>query len=341
MKTAVLTAVVIIVFAVGAFRFAQLSSHERTSASPGGLATGEGSAESHVTTGEGHDPTAQRSAGGEVHDETSAVIEAEAAAEPKPEGTLQVAGAGDVPSGSSVDGMRAVGSNAENGRVAAAAPERDERRGRSRWYRRPEPDLSSWTRPEGPPRVALQAGHWKAHQAPDEQSGLRNNGTRGGGKAEWEVNLAIARRTAALLTEQGFTVEILPTTITPQYWADVFVSIHADGHANGSVSGFRAASPRRDRTGRAADLAELLTHTYGKATGLPHYPTLTRRMQSYYAFNYRRYEHSLHPMTVGVILETGFLTSARDRRVIVDAPERAARGIAEAVVEFLGASPGS
>ena len=57
-------------------------------------------------------------------------------------------------------------------------------------------------------------------------------------------------------------------------------------------------------------------------------------MQNYYAFNFRRYEHALHPMTIGVILETGFLTSARDRGVIVDAPERAARGIVDAVTAF-------
>jgi N-acetylmuramoyl-L-alanine amidase len=57
-------------------------------------------------------------------------------------------------------------------------------------------------------------------------------------------------------------------------------------------------------------------------------------MQNYYAFNFRRYEHALHPMTIGVILETGFLTSSRDRGVIVDDPGRAARGIVEAVKAF-------
>jgi N-acetylmuramoyl-L-alanine amidase len=197
------------------------------------------------------------------------------------------------------------------------------------------PQYAVWKRPPGPLRVALQAGHWKAADAPDEQAGLRSNGTRGGGKAEWEVNLAIARMAAAMLQEAGYVVEILPTTIPPGYWADVFVSIHADGNSNTRLSGYRAAAPRRDRTGRAGVLAELITRTYGEATGLPHYPTITRRMRGYYAFNSRRYEHALHPMTVGVILETGFLTSARDRRVIVDAPERAARGIADAVIEFL------
>lgn len=59
-------------------------------------------------------------------------------------------------------------------------------------------------------------------------------------------------------------------------------------------------------------------------------PTVTRRMQNYYAFNLRRYEHSLHPMTIGVIIETGFLTSAGDRQIILSDPERAARGIVEA-----------
>lgn len=196
-----------------------------------------------------------------------------------------------------------------------------------------------WRRPDGPVRVALQAGHWKAGDAPDEQSGLRSNGTRGGGKAEWEVNLEIARRTAAILEDSGYTVEVLPTTIPPGYWADLFISIHADGHSSGRISGYRAAAPRRDATGRAAEFADLLDRTYGEETGLPYYGTVTRRMRGYYAFNYRRYEHALHPMTVGVILETGFLTSPRDREVLVREPNMAARGIAKAVSQFLSPVP--
>jgi N-acetylmuramoyl-L-alanine amidase len=57
-------------------------------------------------------------------------------------------------------------------------------------------------------------------------------------------------------------------------------------------------------------------------------------MRNYYAFNYRRYEHALHPMTIAIILETGFLTSLSDRQVLVDDPERAARGIVAAVTAF-------
>jgi N-acetylmuramoyl-L-alanine amidase len=196
-----------------------------------------------------------------------------------------------------------------------------------------------WVRPEGPLKIALQAGHWKAAEAPDEQSGLRTNGTRGGGKAEWEVNLDIAQRTARLLESAGYQVEILPTTIPPGYFADLFLSIHADGHTNTSVSGYRAAPPRRDQTGMAAAFSELLEQHYGAATGLRHYPTVTRRMENYYAFNYRRYDHALHPMTVAAILETGFLTSPTDRRIIVNDPDRAAQGIADAVKLFLKTLP--
>jgi N-acetylmuramoyl-L-alanine amidase len=199
----------------------------------------------------------------------------------------------------------------------------------------PAPAPAVWRRPPGPPRVALQAGHWLAMEAPDEQSGLRNNGTRGGGKAEWEVNLDIVRRAAALLQARGYEVEVLPTTIPPGYLADLFVSVHADGHSSSSISGFRAAAPRRDATGRAAEFVRVLERAYGDATGLNHYPSITRRMTGYYAFNYRRYRHALHPMTPAAILETGFLTSPRDRRIIVDAPDRAAKGIADAVQLYL------
>jgi len=204
----------------------------------------------------------------------------------------------------------------------------------------PDPDpFADWTRPPGPVRIALQAGHWRASEAPPEQAGLRDNGARVKGIAEWEVNLEIARRTAALRRDSGYTVDILPTTIPPGYWADLFIAIHADGHNSSRISGYRAAAPRRDRTGQAATFASLLDRIYGEETGLDYYGSVTRRMRGYYAFNSRRYQHALHPMTVGVILETGFLTSPRDRKVLVEAPDRAARGIARAVMEFVSPIP--
>ena len=183
-------------------------------------------------------------------------------------------------------------------------------------------------------RIALQAGHWRAHEAPRELSGLRGNGTAWQGIPEWETNLKIARSAGAMLEELGYAVDILPAVVPPSYRADLFIAIHADGSDDSNASGYRVASPRRDATGRASRFASLLGRQYGEATNLTRLPSVTRRMRNYYAFNYRRYRHALHPQTVGVIIETGFLTSPRDRRVILNDPDRAARGIVAAVAAF-------
>lgn len=217
-----------------------------------------------------------------------------------------------------------------------APSSRRERRYRRRdryWLDMPY-HAGNWEPPEGAVRIALQAGHWRANEAPDELRGIRGNGARADGKAEWEVNLEIARRAAAMLEEMGYVVDVLPAVVPPGYRAHLFISIHADGSADPRASGYRVASPRRDVTGRADRIAELLERSYGEATGLYRLPTITRRMSNYYAFNFGRYQHALHPLTIGVILETGFLTSASDRRVIVDDPERSARGIVAAVAAF-------
>ncbi len=207
------------------------------------------------------------------------------------------------------------------------------RRSRNR-YPGPIPTPEEWKPPEGPVRIALQAGHWKADEAPRELSGLRDNGTAWRGTAEWEVNLEVARQAGGLLEELGYEVDILPAVVPPSYRAHLFIAIHADGSNDSSASGFRVASPRQDATGRASGFATLLQRSYGEVTELRRLPDVTRRMQSYYAFNFRRYEHALHPMTIGVIIETGFLTSPRDRSVIIDDPGRAARGIVEAVKAY-------
>lgn len=210
---------------------------------------------------------------------------------------------------------------------------------RRRWRRRdrfpgPWPGPEDWQPPEGPIKIALQAGHWRSDEAPRELSGLRGNGTRWQDLAEWEANLAIAREAGAQLAELGYEVDILPAVVPPGYRAHLFISIHADGSGDPRASGYRVAAPGRDATGRADGMVALLERSYGEETGLRRIPSVTRRMRNYYAFNYRRYEHALHPMTIGVILETGFLTSEADRQVIVSDPARAARGIVEAVKAF-------
>jgi N-acetylmuramoyl-L-alanine amidase len=225
--------------------------------------------------------------------------------------------------------------------VPPVPQQRPRRRYRSRnRYPGPIPTPADWEPPAGPVRIALQAGHWRANEAPRELSGLRDNGTAWRGTAEWETNLAIARSAAAMLEALGYVVDVLPAVVPPSYRAHLFIAIHADGSNDPNARGFRVAAPSRDATGRAGQLVDLLEETYGEATGLRSLPTVTRRMRNYYAFNFRRYEHALHPMTIGVIIETGFITSSTDRAVILDAPERAARGIVDAVQAFpVTASP--
>ena len=209
---------------------------------------------------------------------------------------------------------------------------------RSWWSRNrypgPIPTPDEWRPPVGPVKIALQVGHWRADEAPRELSGLRRNGTSWNGTHEREFNLVIVRRTAAMLEELGYVVDILPAVVPPDYRAHLFLAIHADASNDRNARGYRVSAPRRDATGRAQDFVDLLHQTYGPATGIRRLPDTTRRMRNYYAFNFRRYEHALHPMTIAAIIETGFLTNAGDREVIMNQPERVARGIVDAIKAF-------
>lgn len=204
----------------------------------------------------------------------------------------------------------------------------------------PESNLNSillnWTRPDSPPKVGLQVGHWKNSELPDELERLRGNtGSTGGGKKEWEVNLKIAELTAELLKKEGIEVDILPSTVPKRYWADVFVAIHADGSLDYGTSGFKATHPRRDFTGNGERLLSFVEQEYEKATGLSKDPNVTRNMRGYYAFAWWRYKNAIHPMTTALILETGFLTSNKDRKIIVSAPEKSAEGLSAGIIEYL------
>jgi hypothetical protein len=194
--------------------------------------------------------------------------------------------------------------------------------------------------PDGPKRVGLQAGHWLTEQVPAELRGLQHGAT-GGGKMEWEVNLDIARRTQALLEAQGVIVDILPTTVPVRYRAHLFVSIHADGDATGRGTGFKIARPAFSSLPTVDDrLVESLYAAYGTATGLRRDDEhITSRMRYYYAFNSRRFCHAVAPGVPQAIVETGFLTSAADRRLLLGTPDIVARGIADGILRFLRENP--
>jgi N-acetylmuramoyl-L-alanine amidase len=191
-------------------------------------------------------------------------------------------------------------------------------------------------------RVGLQAGHWRSSELPDELRRLRGNpGTNGGGVAEWQLNLDVARRAARRLEAAGLAVDVLPATVPPGYRADAFVAIHADGDATGLLSGFKLARATRSAIPAEDDgLLAAIQATYQAATGFPIDPRVSRNMTGYYAFSSRRFEHAIAPTTPAVILEMGFMTNARDLRFMLANQETLAAGISRGVFTFLESRAG-
>ncbi|MBI2864073.1 MAG: N-acetylmuramoyl-L-alanine amidase [Chloroflexi bacterium] len=176
--------------------------------------------------------------------------------------------------------------------------------------------------------IGLQAGHWKYAEAPAPFNTM--TGTSGGGKTEPEVTLAIAEEVARLLRASGHTVDILPTVIPRGYKADLFVAIHADGSNNLGARGFFTDHPDASPVAAAeARLSAAIDFAYGKATGIPYVNRSTPG--SHYYYGYREVSSTVPR----VLIETGFLTNATDREIIVSQPKRAAQGIADGIAAYL------
>lgn len=196
--------------------------------------------------------------------------------------------------------------------------------------------LCNWQRPEGPLKVALQVGHWKNNELPDELEKLRgvSLGTSGGGKMEWEVCLEIAQLTKELLEAKGVLVDILPATVPIHYYADLFIAIHADGNSDTRISGYKAAGSYRDFTAKTDEIVKIFEEEYGKATQMILDDRITGNMRGYYAFKWWKYNHAVHPMAPSIIVETGFLTNKKDQQILIFNPEKSAKGIANTVIRY-------
>jgi N-acetylmuramoyl-L-alanine amidase len=191
-----------------------------------------------------------------------------------------------------------------------------------------------------PWRVGIQAGHWKIAEVPDEQYRLRGDtGAQWKKITEASVNLEIATRVQKQLQDAGVIVDLLPATVPPGYDADAFVAIHADDGGGADPSGWKIATPWRSSLA-SRRLRDDIAQSYGRASGLPEDRYgISYNMRGYYAFSWTRYEHAVAATTPSAIIETGFLTSATDRQLIVNDPERAARGISAGILAFLGELP--
>lgn len=190
-----------------------------------------------------------------------------------------------------------------------------------------------------PPLIAIQAGHWRSDELPEEFSRLRSStGASAGGVREVDLNIDVAHRIAEYLRAWGNDAYVLPATVPPGYRADAFVAIHADGHANRSARGFKIATYYRDWAASDALVREI-DDEYAKQTGLPRDWRVTHNMRGYYAFNSGLYQHTIAEDTPGAIVEMGFLTNAADRQFLLQHRDLVARAIALGIARFLGARP--
>lgn len=194
--------------------------------------------------------------------------------------------------------------------------------------------------PTGPRRVAIQAGHWKSDEAPDELRRLiPQTGAEWEGVTELEINLDIAERIGVILNSKGVAVDILPTTIPVGYVADAFVALHGDSDGVGSNSGFKMAHGARRGPYEDALLNDV-KDAYGAATGLEYDAThVTRSMTGYFAFNWSRFQHAVAAHTPAVILEMGYVSNDDDRALMLDRADLVATSIANGVMKFLSETP--
>ena len=196
--------------------------------------------------------------------------------------------------------------------------------------------------PTGPRRVAIQAGHWKSDEAPDELRRLiPQTGAAWEGVTEVEINLDIAQRVGVILNSRSIAVDILPTTIPVGYVADAFVALHADSDGVGENSGFKMAHGARRGPYEDALLNDI-KDAYGAATGLDYDARhITNQMRGYYPFSWSRFQHALAAHTPAVILEMGYISNDDDRALMLDKPDLLAGAIADGITKFLNDTPRS
>jgi N-acetylmuramoyl-L-alanine amidase len=181
--------------------------------------------------------------------------------------------------------------------------------------------------PTAPPpiRIGIVAGHWQHDSGAVCEDGLQ----------EVDINLDVAQRVVALLTQSGFDAEIL-AEFAPEltnYQGTVLISIHTDSCSVPEATGFKVAHVSASVVPEAEDrLVACLIERYNQATGLPfHKNSITFDMTEYHAF------YEIAPETPAAIIEIGFM--AADRQFLTKKPDRVADGIVNGIKCFVENRP--
>ena len=171
------------------------------------------------------------------------------------------------------------------------------------------------------PRVGVIAGHTGSDSGAMCPDGLQ----------EVDVNLDIARRVVALLTQKGWRVDLLEEfdVRLNDYQADALISIHADSCNVPGKTGFKVARAESGYPPERGDrLVACISEHYAKQTNLDFDPyTITFDMTRYHVF------YEIGQATPAAIIEAGFLLD--DRELLTQHPEIAAQGIVDGLVCFI------
>ncbi len=176
---------------------------------------------------------------------------------------------------------------------------------------------------QGPWVVAVQPGHWEIDKLPRELARLRDNtGAVFGSVREVDINKAVAAALVAKLDAAGWKTILVPATVPPELRADAFIAIHADStDQDPARRGWKLSSPWR----ASADSRTLAASLKGAFSAVPELVEdadgVTVNMRGYFAFNYRRFVHSISPYTPAVIIELGFISNATDRALLTARPD--------------------
>lgn len=173
-------------------------------------------------------------------------------------------------------------------------------------------------------RALIQAGH----VAPREP-GFEATGTAG----EQDLALAIQSRLGKLLTADGrFQVMLCPGNIPDGWTGDLFLSLHADGAANPTASGFSFGYPPDSPESKR--LADTFAATYIRILGAP-----ARRGDNYTSdlSGYYGWRRTIAPAKL--LVEHGFLTNPSERAWLTGNVAAIAQAHYTAILHHYGLAP--
>ena len=188
----------------------------------------------------------------------------------------------------------------------------------------------------GPWVVAVQPGHWEIARLPPELTRLRDNtGAVFGSVREVDINKAVTDALVAKLEAVGWKAMLVPATVPPDLRADAFIAIHADStDGDSGRRGWKLSAPWRASADSRA-LAMSLRQAFSDVPNLVQDADgVTVNMRGYFAFNYRRFVHTISPVTPSVIIELGFISNATDRALLTGHPDFWANIILEGLERY-------